>query len=371
MSDQRLAWIALNLIPGIGPVTAHRLSGVCGSAAAVFDCTAGQLMELGGVKSETASALAGFSWRSEAEKELERCRRAGCQLVTWEEAEFPPALRTVPVPPTVLYWKGTLLPRDQKALAVVGTRRPTRYGCAAARAFASELSRLGYTIVSGLALGIDAHAHDAVLEAQGRTLAVLAHGLDQLYPPENRELLARVIRQGCALTEFPFGSPPSRAHFPQRNRVISGLAQGVLVVEAGSRSGALITARWAAELGREVFAVPGPYNSPLSRGAHALIQDGAKLVTGVEDIVSEIRPLAPDFSEPSMPAVRSGENPEPSLTPVQQCLHRALTEGEQHIDKLAEACGQPVQQVLSELLSLELKGWVQSIPGQRYQWIEN
>jgi DNA processing protein len=231
------------------------------------------------------------------------------------------------------------------------------------------------TVVSGLALGIDGIAHQAALQARGRTLAVVAHGLDQTYPREHKQLRQQILKNGAIISEFPLGVQPLPQNFPRRNRIISGLSRGVLVVEAKEKSGALITARWAGEQGREVFAVPGPFNSPLSRGTHALIQDGAKLVTNVQDVLDELpiwskTEAVPAGTEPT--PSRPAPKPElPPLAPEHDLIRKALASADLHLDQLAECCGQTVPVLLSHLLALELLGLVKSAPGPVYHWLGN
>lgn len=367
MPSERSAWIALNLIPGIGPATAHRLAQLCGSASAVFSAPASVWRSLRG--GETLSRhLRDYAWQAAADAEQARAGRFGVRLLTLDDGEYPANLRFTACPPPVLYLRGRLEPEDQQALALVGTRRPSAYGLTATRLLTRELVAAGYTVVSGLARGIDAEAHVTALSAGGRTLAVLAHGLDQVYPREHRGLAERVSEHGAVVSEFPLGMDPQPANFPRRNRIISGLSQGVLVVEAGPESGALITARWAGEQGRDVFAVPGPFQSRLSRGAHALIQDGAKLVTCAEDIFREL----PRPARPRRAPVRTAAAPDPAcgavLTPGQLAIRQALGAGAVHIDHLAAVCGQPMAGLLAELTRLELLGLVRSAPGQCYGW---
>jgi len=358
----RLAWIALNSVPGIGPVLSHRLSQALGSAAAVFQTPAEQLAQCPGVRPEVADRIAAFRWQEAAHKELDGCAAAACRLFTLDDPEYPGPLRQIDCPPPVLYVRGEWTPADARALAVVGSRTPSHYGLAACRSLATGLAEAGYTVVSGLARGIDAAAHAAALDAGGRTIAVLAHGLAcPVYPRENRKLHESIVRQGAAVSEFPLAMPPVAMNFPRRNRIISGLAQGVLVVEAGAKSGSLITARWAAEQGREVFAVPGQFNAPLSQGAHALIQDGAKLVTRLEDILEEI------VSEKRPAPAAAPAAKLLALSEIQAKIMQALDNTALHIDQLAQASGQPVATLLSELLGLEIQGLVVSSPGQRYQ----
>ncbi len=358
MKKNARAWVALNLIPGVGPVAAHRLAAACGSAAAVFRASRRDLESVRGIRVEALAALFRQDWLALAEHEQARSLTLGCQLLTWEDDGYPENLRRISFPPPVLYLRGTLRDRDQAALAVVGSRRPSVYGLAATRKLVRELVQSGLTIVSGLARGIDAEAHDTAIQARGRTLAVVANGLDQLYPAEHHGLQERILKRGAVLSEFPLGTQALAGNFPRRNRIISGLAQGVFVVEAGARSGALITARWAGEQGREVFALPGPYLASLSLGTHALIQDGAKLVTQAQDILDEL--------PTRLPATKSESGPD--LDDKAQAIRQVLEAGEQHIDELAAKCAEPVERLLAALLHLEVQGLIRSVPGQRYHW---
>lgn len=361
-SETDLGWIALNMVPGVGPASAHRLAEACGGPERVLAASPEVWAAVPGISAEQVASLGGFSWRERVERELRWCSNIACRVVTLAHAEYPALLRTVAAPPPVLYVRGALLPDDERAMAVVGCRNASHYGLSAARAIAGDLAQAGYTIVSGLALGIDAAAHAAALEAGGRTLAVLGHGLDRVYPPENRGLHDRLIETGAAISEFPLGMPPHKENFPRRNRLISGLALGVLVVEAAKKSGALLTAHWALEQGREVFAVPGQYDSRLSQGTHALIQEGAKLVTGFQDILDEIA-LTERRAAAAVPALP--EIP-PDLTSEQAAIVGVLEHEGLPADPLAAACGLPVPRLLAELLCLEMRGLVRAAPGGIY-----
>ncbi len=361
-SDAELAWISLNLVPGIGPMRAHRLAAAFGSPAAACAASVPELIRVHGIWEVLAQRLARDDWRDRAQQELERCRRLHCRVLTLDHPEYPALLRAIECPPPVLYLRGTLAAGDERALAVVGCRRPTSYGVQAAQRLAGDLALAGYTVVSGLARGIDTAAHEAALEAGGRTLAVLAHGLDRVYPAENRGLVARLTASGAVVSEFPLGMTPLKENFPRRNRVISGLARGVLVVEAGETSGALITARWALDQGREVFAVPGPIQSPQSHGTHALIQEGAKLTTSLPDLLAELT----GAERPAQ--ARPGPEP-PPLTPQEERIRAVLTEvPDCPVDRLAADCGLPMDRLLTELVGMELRGWVRAAPGGVYHW---
>ena len=278
---------------------------------------------------------------------------------------MPDLLRQIPDPPTLLYAVGNMDALHLPTLAVVGSRNPTRGGIQNAYEFSNHLARSGFCIVSGLAQGIDTAAHQGALDAGAKTVAFLGHGIDRVYPAENRELAHRIAEEGVLCSEYPLGSPPRREHFPQRNRLISGLSLGTLVVEAARRSGSLISARLAAEQGREIFAIPGSIHNPLSRGCHQLIKQGAKLVECAEDIVSELGPLAAHL-------VQSAGIPTPG--PATAAPHDAdyesllatLSYDPASADQLAEDSGLTIDQVSSMLLILELEGKIQVQAGGRY-----
>jgi len=326
------------------------------------------------------------------------------------DVRYPVLLRNITDPPPVLYVDGELEPVDVQAVAIVGSRHATLYGIRIARTLAEELSRLGFTIVSGMARGIDRMAHEGAIAAGGRTLAVLGCGLDVAYPPDHTQLRAQVAEAGALLTEFPLGSPPLAAHFPRRNRILSGLSLGVIVVEAAEGSGSLITAKLAAEQGREVFAVPGPIDAPTSRGTHGLLKQGAKLTETVDDILDELLPqleqpiirtrlsqdfiaaeaagartrLSQDFepSHPPAPAPprrslfpgsgagapeRRPSSYEPAdLSPEEEKVYAVVSCEPQSIDELSERAALASSRVACALLSLELKDAVRQAPGQRY-----
>lgn len=293
-----------------------------------------------------------------------------------EDERYPERLRTISDPPPVLYCDGLPEPEDRLAIAVVGARQATSYGIRVTEALARDLSYLGFTIVSGMARGIDAAAHRGALAARGRTIAVLGCGLDVVYPPEHDRLRAEIARSGSVMTEFPPGTRPLASHFPRRNRILSGLALGVVVVEAAEGSGSLITARLALDQGREVFAVPGPLDAPLSRGPHGLIKQGAKLVETVEDIVEELLPQlegaaarpsrrpTPPNSLPGLEEV-AGLNLS-DLSADEKCVLAFMTREPMTIDALTESAGLPAPIVAGALLELELKEVVRQMPGQRY-----
>lgn len=358
-AEERRALVALSMVPGVGTGRLHALLARFGTAAAVLDAPPRALAAVPGVGPQTAAAIAAFDGLDEAEAQLERAAQAGVTLVAAWDARYPEALRQIYDPPALLWMRGTLVPDDARALAVVGTRRATDYGRRAAYDLAEALARHGYSVVSGLAYGIDAAAHRGALDGGGRTLAVLGSGLDCVYPRRHAGLAREVAEQGAVLSEYPFGTAPDAPNFPRRNRVISGLCRGVVVVEAFEKGGALITARLAMEQNRDVFAVPSPIYSAAGQGANALLQDGAKLVRSVDDILEEYAHLAP---APGPPAAA----PVPELSGVEQQLYDALDTEAVHIDVLCARTGLDAATALVSLLGLEFKGLVRQMAGKQF-----
>lgn len=346
-------WLALRAVRGVGPVVYQSLLHAFGHPRAVFEASRVEL-ECAGVKAELVEELERFAAWDEVDRQLDRLRGVGATLVTWADVHYPALLRQIHDPPPFLYVLGELHPSDDLAVAVVGSRRPTAYGLRMARQIAGELVDYGLTVVSGLARGIDAAAHWAALKKGGRTLAVLGSGLDVLYPPEHRTLARQIALQGAVISELALGSQPDAENFPVRNRIISGLARGTVVVEAAEKSGSLITAYCALEQGREVFAVPGPVGAR-SQGCHKLLRNGAKLTEGARDILEEIAP--------QLVCARRAEGG-PQLSLEGSRLIELLRARPLHVDELIAASGQSATQVLSTLLELELQGLVQQLPGK-------
>lgn len=303
-----------------------------------------------------------WSIEAAATEQRELAGRTDARLILSRDDAYPAALRVIPSPPPFLLVRGEIREDDAFALAIVGSRHATPYGLGVAERLASELAARGVTIVSGLARGIDTAAHHGALAAGGRTIAVLGSGVDVIYPSENRRLVPDVLERGALVSQFPMSTPALAGHFPVRNRTISGLALGTIVVEAAETSGALITARYAGELGREVFAVPGPITSEMSRGTNRLIQDGAKLVHGWEDVIAEL----PETWRRCLKEPATAPAPEPVLDADEGRL-LSLVGGEPvHIDRLIARSGVSSSRTAALLLTLELKGWVRQLPGQRY-----
>jgi DNA processing protein len=359
MTD-KLAWLALRGIPGVGPVLFHRLVQAFGGPAQVFQTPLKELRAVRGVSATLAQVILGFRHWDRVEDHLSRLQAFGAEIFTLDD------LREIPFPPPLIFVKGEIKPEDSLALAMVGTRGASYYGTKTCRGLARELGRRGVTVVSGLARGIDTAAHQGVLEGGGRTLAVLGCGLDVVYPPENRELYGRIPEQGALVTEYPLGTPPEAHNFPRRNRLISGLALGVLVVEAGVKSGANITAQCGAEQGREVLAVPGPIKSPTSQGPHRLIQEGAKLVQDVDDILAELpgegAPVRSEAGAPPDATVRT----RPAFFRVDDPLLPLLGAEPLQLEELVQASSLPAPEVMSRLTLLELQGLVRELPGKCY-----
>ena len=297
--------VRLTLVPGVGPLTARALLDQFGTATEVLNASTAALRDVPGVGPKVASRIAKARSEIDAGFELDLCRKAGVQVIPRGGANYPAPLEEIPDPPSLLYLRGDYVATDPLAIAIVGSRRCTPYGMRVAERLAASLARVGITVVSGLARGIDAAAHRGALKAGGRTIAVLANGLSDIYPPEHLDLAREVSEAGAIVSEMPMRQGPLAGLFPQRNRIISGLSLGVVVVEATPRSGSLSTARHAMEQNRDVFAVPGPVDSLPSQGCHRLIRDGARLVETVDDIIEELGPLMKEVrSSPTAPAVR-------------------------------------------------------------------
>lgn len=365
--QQLLDVLRLNLVPGIGPRTFQMLLERFETPAGILAARIAQLQEVPNVGPKLAMSLVTHGTEAAAREELEIARAAGVTLLVRDLEGYPSALTRIPDPPTVLYCLGTLLPSDQLAVAIVGSRHCTAYGRQTAFRLASELARAGVTVVSGLARGIDAEAHKGALEAGGRTIAVCATGLNTVYPPEHVELAKSVRDSGCLLTEAPMNQQPKSGLFPQRNRIISGLSMGVILIEAGRASGALHTARHAMEQNREVFAVPGRIDSEASFGCLDLIRDGATLIRNVDDVLGTLGPLvAPVQRTPTESVHRAAEL---QLSDQQRMILNLVTTEPTPVDDVLQTAGIEASRVLSTLTILEMKRLVRRLPGnfvQRY-----
>ena len=355
--------LRLALVPGIGPRLSVLLLERFGTPAAVLTAAPSELRDVPGIGTKLSQAIARAPSREDAEAELERCRQAGIVVLTPTAAGYPRLLREIHDPPAVLFARGAVEPRDSLAVAIVGSRHATQYGVAQAERLAGSLARAGLTIVSGLARGIDAAAHRGALAAGGRTIAVLGSGLANIYPPEHVQLADEVAAAGAMLSESPPRTQPMSGAFPQRNRLISGLSLGVIVVEASAQSGALITARHAAEQGRDIFAVPGRVDSRVSHGCHRLIRDGAKLVETADDVLEELGPLVEATSDAAGQSVHHPA--ELLLNDVERQVLSAVTSDATTIDQVVSSSGLPTPQVLATLSVLEMRRLVRRISGNR------
>jgi DNA processing protein len=353
--------VRLALVSGVGPRHRHDLLARFSSAAAVLAASSSELQSVGGIGPKIAARIAAARQEIDAEAELALAAEHGIDVLTEADDEYPRTLRQIHDPPGVLFRQGTFQPQDELAIAIVGTRHATRYGLAQAERLSSGLARVGFTIVSGLARGIDAAAHRGALDAGGRTIAVLGSGILNLYPPEHATLAREVAQCGCLLSEAPPRMMPLSGAFPQRNRIISGLSVGTIVVEAANRSGALITARHAYEQGREVFAVPGPVDSRLSHGCHALIKDGAKLVETIDDVLTELGPLAEHVAREDGSVVT--QPAELLLNEIEQQVLQAIDCQPISLDAVAVTCQLPIHRVLSTVSVLEMRRLVRRVSG--------
>ena len=373
---EREALIALNLIPDIGSVRLKNLREAFGSAPKIFLNSKDSLKRVDKIGDKIASAIAGFSFES-LKKELELAQKLKIQVMTLQDEDYPRSLKEIYDPPLCLYVKGALLPSDTVSLAIVGSRRASYYGLSCARNFAYSLAGAGITIVSGLARGIDTQAHQGVLKAKGRTIAVLGSGLNRVYPAENKDLADKIAERGAVVSEFPLNAEPLARNFPRRNRIISGLSLGTIVVEAAKNSGALITADFALEQGKDVFAIPGSVTSATSFGTNQLIKQGAKLVDSIEDIIEELKPKLENLLR-SKPIYPMSEFKARETIDVKHSRDKVLSEEENKVrnlldgekaryaDEIIENSGLPGAKVMSILLKLEVNNLIKQLPGKMF-----
>ncbi|MGH7797476.1 MAG: DNA-processing protein DprA [Candidatus Binatia bacterium] len=360
--DPYAPWLALSRVKGLGGVGFKRLAGRFSDPTQAFFASRAELEQVEGLHRDVIDALANFSAWLEVDDELRRTREAGVTIVPFNDPSYPGRLRMIADPPPVLYMKGAVRAEDDRAVAIVGSRSASDYGRRVARDLARGLAALGFTVVSGMARGIDGTAHECALQAGGRTIAVLGSGVERAYPPEHERLYRRINESGAVISELPVGTRPLAFNFPARNRLISGLSLGVVVVEATEKSGSLITAALALEQAREVFAVPGEVGASRSRGSHRLIRQGAKLVETVDDIIEEIAPQL----------VRRGGAAEtarvlaPSASASARKIFEMLQDNSLQVDQVIERSGLPAAQVLEILLDLELQGFIRQAPGKIY-----
>ena len=357
-------WVALSQVSPLGAARFQKLERYFGDAAAAWQAEPAA-WRAAGLEERSIAALTAARGRIDPDGEMARLEKAGLRVLTWHNPEYPARLRALEGRPPLLYIQGRLLTEDARAVAVVGTRRPTAYGREAAAQLSGELAAGGVVIVSGLALGVDAIAHRAALSNGGRTLAVVANGLDIAYPPANADLYRRIAEEGAVVSEYPLGVRPDPRHFPRRNRLISGLSLGTLVVEAGDNSGARWTVYHALEQGREVFCVPGSIFSPASRLTNRLIQEGAKLAVGAADIMAELN-LSAAARQAAMELPAAAEVPAGPELDGEAELLRHIGHEPAHIDELQREVGLSAAEVSGLLALLELKGQVKAVGGMNY-----
>jgi DNA processing protein len=370
--DNTQFWLGLTKLEGLGVRGAHRLVEHFGSAQAAYMASLTEL-ESCGIPARVAQLIFSQAGLNEASRDLEASAKAGCQVVAYSSDDYPPRLKQIPDPPLVLYVRGDVKVLSQLAVAIVGTRRPTAYGSQVAERFARDLAQRQLVIVSGLARGIDSAAHRGAIEGPGKTVAVLGSGIDVIYPRENKRLAEQVAESGALISEFPPGTSPAPENFPIRNRTISGLSLGVVVVEAAEYSGSLITSRLAVEQNREVFAVPGNITSAQSFGPNHLIKQGAKLVDEwmdvVEEFPAEIRMQLLPLADASDEAAESqtGSLFEQSLTPDQKAVIEVLrVDAPLFVDAILTAAAIPQPRVMTALLELEMAGVIRQLPGKNF-----
>jgi DNA processing protein len=365
-SDELIWWLRLKGVPGVGPIRYRMLLKEFGSPQKIFSRSLKEMCRVEGIDEVTASSI--IRCRDDdsfVDSQLELARKHGVRIVTAGDPEFPENLNSFSDAPALLYVKGGFEPRDRKAVAVIGSRDPSPYGRNIAGNLALELGKAGLTVVSGMARGIDTSAHLGALAAPARTIAVLGCGVDIAYPLENYRLRDRIAAQGAVISEYPLGTEPAPGLFPNRNRIITGLSLGVVAVEARTDSGVFSSVRWAADQGRDIFAVPGPVNSATSQGTNQLIKQGAKLVSSARDILEELQletkrtPKAQELNNPSNASA-------PKLDPAEEDLYNTLTPEPLYIDNLADIANLSSPELIKILLSLELKGLVKQLPGKMF-----
>lgn len=361
----REAILALNLLPGIGPIRITRLLEAFGDAGDVITASANQLQRVDGIGAETAKMIVAWQDHVDPTKEIAEAEERGISIITRDDESYPRHLLQAYDAPILLYVWGAILPKDKHAISVVGSRRATTYGVSATKKLTYQLAHAGFTIVSGLARGIDTKAHESALAAKGRTIAVIGSGLARLYPPENLALAEKIADgNGAVISEFPLHKAPDKQTFPMRNRIVAAWGQAVLVTECPAWSGSIITANLASEYGKPIFAVPGPIDKPSSAGCHQLIRDGATLVTDASHIIDDMGELPFSFRNES---TKQEVAAIPELPPEETALLSAMEAGEEYaVDSLIQRSGLPSSAVTAALFKLELRRLVRPLPGFRF-----
>src|SRR5882724_2895782 len=363
--ESREAFVALNMIEHVGPVRVRQLLQQLGDRVSILKASKQQLLRVHGIGEDTAESIANWEKNVQLGEELKRVEDFHCHVVTQEDEEYPELLRQIYDPPIVLYVKGTLTKNDKNGVAMVGSRQTTHYGIEVARKLSYQLAYIGVTVVSGGARGIDTAAHQGALSGKGRTICVLGTGISIVFPPENGELFERIAANGAVISQFPFNRKADKQSFAIRNRIVAGMTLGTVVVEANLTSGALITANFATEYGRQIFAVPGRIDSPRSKGCHELIKKGAKLCEGVEDILSEFEYLFPASNRSPAPN-ETGALPALDLSENEQKVFDTLDSEELTTDDVIRKSGLPSSAVSVALFSLEMKRLVKQLPGKLF-----
>jgi DNA processing protein len=357
------ALVALNMLPKIGPVRVRRLLEAFGEPAAILRAPKDRLIRVDGIGEETAKILTGWQSLVDPTAEIREAAERGISIVTQDDEDYPSPLREAYDPPLLLYIWGKLEPRDKHAISVVGSRRATHYGTQATKKLSYQLAQAGFTIISGLARGIDTAAHEAAVAANGRTIAVLGSGLAKLFPQENLALAEKIAAgNGAVVSEFPLNTSPDKQTFPMRNRIVAAWARAVLVVECPAWSGSLITANLASEYGKPIFAVPGPIDKPTSAGCNQLIRDGATLVADASHILDDLGELP--FARTASAAEPAAEIPE--LPEEEAAVFAAVATDESSVDLIIERSGLPAHVVTATLMKLEMRRLVRAFPGFRY-----
>ena len=365
--EKLLPWFHLKSVPGIGNHIYKRLIDCFGSPGHVFEAPSQALLQVEGMSQRLVTSIRHHKMPDSLQKEMDQVVEKGYRIVPLTSRDYPSLLREIPDPPPFLYVYGNLDSSINK-LSIVGSRNATAYGISTTKRLSASLASFGITIVSGMAIGIDTAAHEGTMQGKGKTIAVLGSGLERVYPPENRRLFHEISQNGAVISEFALMTEPEAYNFPIRNRIISGLSLGTVVVEATRKSGSLITARLAAEQNREVFAVPGSVSSFKSMGSHTLIKQGAKLVENVQDILEELSHAMPmtDPKDLERPAAATEKDPRDALLPEERIVYDMLGPYPVHIDEMVRDTAMAPGKVLGILLQLELKQLVQQLPGKRF-----
>jgi DNA processing protein len=368
--QDREAYIGLNMIEGLGPVSVRRLIDALGSPGAILEAGREALMEAKGIGEKLALKIIARRDSIDAQAEIEKASEIGARIITPLDDEYPDALQAIHDPPLALYVLGRLLPEDEKAIGIVGSRSTSHYGLSAADRLAYQLSQTGFTVVSGLARGTDTAAHSGALKGGGRTIAVLGSALDCLYPPENAGLARKIAKNGAVISEYPMGRQADRMTFPYRNRIISGLSMGVLLTESAIKGGSMHTAEAAMEQGRTVFALPGRVDTPGARGPHMLIKNGAKLVERIDDILEEYEFLIPP-DDLEVPESKAAARPDVPMTEQESKVVEVLWNDSLDVDSLARELGMASHELSGILLALEMKRVVRTLPGRMVELAED